>query len=79
MRINGFDIRAYTPLERRILVAIGLNCPHKMRVRELVPYVYDDPWEEPDFPEDVIRVVMARMRRQGGLPDWVRFSRNTIR
>jgi hypothetical protein len=79
MRINGFDIRAYTPVERRILVAIGLHRPHRLRVRELISSVYDDPWEEPDFPEDVIRVAMARMRRKGGLPEWVGFSRNTIR
>ena len=70
MRVNGIDLTPWSKNSRRIIAAIALAYPGKVKVRDLIPVVYPDPDKEPDWAADSIKSTIFSMRRVWSNPDW---------
>jgi hypothetical protein len=64
MRINGMDLRPFSPSERRILVLLGLRYPGSVPMREIIEFLWPDPDEEPGDPENAVYQTMHRLRQK---------------
>ncbi len=63
MRINGIDLEPFTPMQRRILVAIAGCAPGSINANKIIEKVYPDPDLEPDWAESAIRVQILNIRK----------------
>ena len=62
MRINGIELKGYSPTQRRILVALGLQMPGRLTTRELVEIVHPDPDLEPDYAAASISTIASKLK-----------------
>jgi len=75
MRINGIDLKGYTPIQRKILVALGLQTPGRLTTRELVEIVHPDPDLEPDWAVSSVSSIVNKLKFR--LPeDWTIVGRS---
>jgi DNA-binding response OmpR family regulator len=68
VRINGRPVRLM-PQRHKILAALLLNRGRLVSLNDLIGMVWPHPDNEPEWPENVVKVQVSKMRQQVG--KWV--------